>query len=689
MSDPVVLIANSVIWPNVAHLAIACTKAGFAVETLAPAGHPVHKMNAPRRSHVITPFRPRTSLRGALLRSKPILVIPCDDRMVLQLYSLHAAAREKTDAESRYIVSVIENSLGAPEAKAFLSTRTRLSELGALSGVSVPATAQIPSLRALKAWSAVHGFPLVLKLDASTGGRDVKIIRTPQELAAGYLTLKLRRSYMRRIKNALWNRDPEPLLSALRGDSRAMSVQAFVEGRPGNCAVACWRGEVLGAVAVETVKARSDVGVATVVRRARDVQMTEAARAIVRTLKVSGMIGCDFIIGEDGAAKLIEVNPRATQINHLPCSEGSALPDSLCKAANGQSPSATGAAAEWDEIALFPQEWQRDKASPYLTTIRHDVPEDEPSFLSFYGYLPQREKAASLSEPMRDASEHGFEVKAVLFSSSTERPALFVLPGPEGHVSEVAELARRLGRDQTVYGLDISDQETHHAEAPTVGILAERAIATIRSYQPKGPYRLLGYSFGGLVAFEIAVQLRAAGETADFVGLIGSSMSQRFWPAHMLALSILRRTGAHIRELRRLTVREGAEMLGVRARRLARLVGKIIGLASQPSESRTGRATTGASRRRMALDLYRPGLYDGTVTILQPKMDHEFHRNVSKLWARHAKGVKMLEFPCDHFGFARNPGIVQLVAAAVAREVGAESQRLTGRSSVAAPEAFA
>ncbi len=66
----------------------------------------------------------------------------------------------------------------------------------------------------------------------------------------------------------------------------------------------------------------------------------------------------------------------------------------------------------------------------------------------------------------------------------------------------------------------------HHAQAggnvsyATVESLAADHLAELRTIQPSGPYRLAGYSFGGLIAFEMARQLQAVGEPVDFLGLI-------------------------------------------------------------------------------------------------------------------------------------------------------------------------
>jgi thioesterase domain-containing protein len=54
--------------------------------------------------------------------------------------------------------------------------------------------------------------------------------------------------------------------------------------------------------------------------------------------------------------------------------------------------------------------------------------------------------------------------------------------------------------------------------------MATDYIARIRNIQPQGPYRLLGWSFGGLVAYEMATQLQHLGETVDQLVLLDSRL---------------------------------------------------------------------------------------------------------------------------------------------------------------------
>jgi thioesterase domain-containing protein/acyl carrier protein len=95
-------------------------------------------------------------------------------------------------------------------------------------------------------------------------------------------------------------------------------------------------------------------------------------------------------------------------------------------------------------------------------------------------------------------------------------PPLFVLHPAGRSVVAYVSLVRHLGLDQPVYGVrDVGDDLSR----PVSQIAAEH-LAAVREVQPEGPYHLAGWSFGGLVAFEMALQLERAGETAAFVGLL-------------------------------------------------------------------------------------------------------------------------------------------------------------------------
>jgi thioesterase domain-containing protein len=81
-----------------------------------------------------------------------------------------------------------------------------------------------------------------------------------------------------------------------------------------------------------------------------------------------------------------------------------------------------------------------------------------------------------------------------------------------GTVLCYADLAAALGLDQPFYGIQEFGLEEGHTPLSRIEDMAALYVKEIREIQPQGPYRLAGWSFGGLAAFEVAQQLQAAGQ---------------------------------------------------------------------------------------------------------------------------------------------------------------------------------
>jgi thioesterase domain-containing protein/acyl carrier protein len=96
---------------------------------------------------------------------------------------------------------------------------------------------------------------------------------------------------------------------------------------------------------------------------------------------------------------------------------------------------------------------------------------------------------------------------------------LFLIHALGGRVIGYGDLARHLPENQIVYGVEF----TLHDADPThfrLGHLAANYLLELRRVQPHGPYHLLGFSFGGLLAYEMAQQLTNQGEEVAFLGML-------------------------------------------------------------------------------------------------------------------------------------------------------------------------
>jgi hypothetical protein len=383
---PYVLVATALFWPNAVRLCRAFHEVGFEVGAIAPPEHPVHRSKAPLRTFEYRPKAPLESLRGAIAARRPDIIIPCDDRIVAHLCALRAVGDER-------LSTLIETSLGGGGASGVIARRATLGEIGRLPNVDVPRTDNVAAASDLRDWVRKFGLPAVLKLDGSWGGNDVVVVRHESEIRRALWEMRLRQSVLRGFKRYVAKGDVE----ALSRQRSATSVQSFVPGKPANATVACWRGKVLAQVAVEVVESASPFGMATVVRVVDGEAMAAAARSICNHYMLSGLYGFDFIIEEgSGATKLIEINPRATQIGHLNLGPGRDLAAALFEALSGRS-AAWRPPIQSKDISLFPGEWWRDSQSSYLTSAFHDVPYDDAELALYYGFdLP---KAPSRQRP--------------------------------------------------------------------------------------------------------------------------------------------------------------------------------------------------------------------------------------------------------------------------------------------------
>lgn len=122
--------------------------------------------------------------------------------------------------------------------------------------------------------------------------------------------------------------------------------------------------------------------------------------------------------------------------------------------------------------------------------------------------------ARLLSQPER---LKGPDTLVPIQPSGNRRPLFFVHPAG-GNVLCYYELARELGAEQPFYGLQSSLEDIENA-----GSMERMAAAyneAIRQVQPHGPYRLGGWSMGGVVAFELARHLRSQGEQVEWLGIL-------------------------------------------------------------------------------------------------------------------------------------------------------------------------
>jgi thioesterase domain-containing protein len=120
-------------------------------------------------------------------------------------------------------------------------------------------------------------------------------------------------------------------------------------------------------------------------------------------------------------------------------------------------------------------------------------------------------------------------VNLVLLKPGFSRP-LFLVHPIGGTLHCYSGLVRLLPTDQACYGLHASPARSPPARPATVERLATSYLKQILRIQPEGPHLLAGWSFGGVVAYDIARQIEQRGITASVVALFDSRLVHQGGP---------------------------------------------------------------------------------------------------------------------------------------------------------------
>ncbi|MGP3966667.1 amino acid adenylation domain-containing protein [Streptomyces sp. 6N223] len=119
----------------------------------------------------------------------------------------------------------------------------------------------------------------------------------------------------------------------------------------------------------------------------------------------------------------------------------------------------------------------------------------------------------------RETSDSGIGVLLPLRESGDDAPLFCVHPAA-GFSWCYAGLTSPLGTDRPVYGLQARGLDGTEALPASLREMAADYLDHVRSVQPTGPYHLLGWSFGGVVAHEMAVRLEESGESVETLALL-------------------------------------------------------------------------------------------------------------------------------------------------------------------------
>ncbi|MET0399319.1 MAG: non-ribosomal peptide synthase/polyketide synthase [Longimicrobiaceae bacterium] len=254
-----------------------------------------------------------------------------------------------------------------------------------------------------------------------------------------------------------------------------------------------------------------------------------------------------------------------------------------------------------------------------------------------------------------------------------KRP-LFVVHGVGGAVRSYGELAGHLGPDRPLYGLQSRGLGGEAAPLATIAEMAADYCRAVREVQPEGPYLLGGWSMGGVVAFEMARQLEAAGQRVERVVLVDTSMPGTGPAGPEGDAALLAGFARHLEiPLERIALSHDELLALAPAERLRRaweaardagVVPSDVDLAHFRPLWEVYRANAGASRE------YGWGTCAADLLLLRAAERAAGEAGEIGEWARLTSGSMDVRIvPGDHFSMMREP-YVRVVAAELAEFLG-------------------
>ena len=248
----------------------------------------------------------------------------------------------------------------------------------------------------------------------------------------------------------------------------------------------------------------------------------------------------------------------------------------------------------------------------------------------------------------------------VPFGPEGSGPRLVCVHGAGGNVLNFLAMAERLGQGRTLLGIQARGVDGRDHPFDRIDKMATAYLQELRTAQPAGPYYLAGYCGGGIVAFEMANQLRSAGQEVALLALIdcyrpglvvpGQTRPQR-WTAG------LRRDGLGY----------VAGRVSAWVKRNAKTISARIAIATTSALGRTVpfrlRDFWLTSAFLQSTRHFAPKPYAGELTLLRAiDVDRELANVGPELgWTGLAASIRSFDVPGNHFTLLDQPNVDVLV----------------------------
>lgn len=267
---------------------------------------------------------------------------------------------------------------------------------------------------------------------------------------------------------------------------------------------------------------------------------------------------------------------------------------------------------------------------------------------------PTIEKLAALLRQKESAQEWS---SLVPLRMSGDKAPFFCVHGIGGTVLRFRELARLMGSDQPFYGLQAQGLDGELPVQNRVEEMATHYVEEIQSAGFDGPFYLGGYSFGGMVALEMAHRLRADGYEVPLVILLDT------FPGS------LKSTGSLFGTYLTLPIDQQWAHLTRKTKALPRSLRRRVAMMRLPAALKKVREACYHAARA-----YQPRPYDGPVVLFRASEKGLSSIEQESAWKRLVPRIRIYEVSGHHGNIVDEPQVVSL-AGEVRAQLGTSLRR--------------
>lgn len=241
-------------------------------------------------------------------------------------------------------------------------------------------------------------------------------------------------------------------------------------------------------------------------------------------------------------------------------------------------------------------------------------------------------------------------------------PPLYCIHAAGGNVLLYRSLARQLGGEQPVWGLQSDALKNGVPKARTVEEMARAYAAEIEANNPDGQIHLCGYCLGGSIAYEVAQQLTQAGRAVGLVALFDTHSN---WRQEEKGSRLLQQLKFHAENLALAGVGRGFGFVGEKLqeanRRISRRIASRISqaayyarLRSEPPIELLDQIYDRASEEYTAVP------YSGRVVVFKPKQSYVGYEDKTLGWSGLVEDLQVVELPVYPAGMLVEPFVKTL-----------------------------